>query len=239
MSSLKECEIVSVLAAVQAAVKAPKNQINKYSNYAYRSLEDILEAAKPITSKLGAAITLSDDVVLIGSRYYVKSTARFLYGDAVIETVAFAREPEEKKGNDAMQITGTASSYARKYAVSSLLCLDDSKDIDSEDNRGNAGPATAPQKAAAKPAATTTPAPAPKAAETAKEVTTPFEVMAALDYVIPNGPHKGRKLRDIYKTDKDAIVTIQGDAAFKGDTDTVAAINTIDNYIRQQKEKTK
>lgn len=232
--SENKSEIVAVLAAVQAAVKAPKNQINKFSNYSYRSLEDILEAAKPITSKLNAAIVISDDVVQIGPRFYVKATASFLYGDDAISTTAFAREPEEKKGNDAMQITGTASSYARKYAVSSLLCLDDTKDIDSEDNRLQgitpkpaAKPATAPAGGPQRPAE-------PKPAQTAAEM--PEAVSAALAHVLESGPHKGKTLKEIYKANRDDIVTIHGDAAFKGDNATVEAINTIDNYLATLKK---
>ena len=124
------------LQAVQLELKAPKNQRNKFGNYNYRSCEDILEAAKPILNKHKAAIVVGDDIVQVGERYYIKATARFYdteKGDCV-ENTAFAREAAEKKGMDEAQITGTASSYARKYALNGLLLIDDTKDADTNEN---------------------------------------------------------------------------------------------------------
>lgn len=125
---------ISVLQKVQTELKAPKGQFNKFGNYKYRSCEDILEAVKPILAKYGATITLKDDIANIGDRFYVKATATITKdGEVLAETTAFAREPDEKKGMDSSQITGTASSYARKYALNGLLLIDDTKDEDSNE----------------------------------------------------------------------------------------------------------
>ena len=118
------------LAQIQQNLKAPKNQRNSFGNYNYRSCEDILEAAKPHLAKQGCVLTLSDSIVLVGDRVYVQATARITDGSEEISTTALAREEETKKGMDAAQITGSASSYARKYALNGLFCIDDTKDAD-------------------------------------------------------------------------------------------------------------
>lgn len=118
------------LADIQSRLKAPKGQTNKFGGYRYRSCEDILEAVKPLLAEHGLALTISDNIAQVGSRYYVMAIARISDGSSSIETKAFAREAEEKKGMDAAQVTGASSSYARKYALSGLLCLDDTKDAD-------------------------------------------------------------------------------------------------------------
>jgi len=125
-----------ILAAIQSELKAPKGQFNKFGNYKYRSCEDIVEAAKPILAKKGIALTLTDEMVVVGSRIYVKATATLTdeKGES-ISTTAYAREEEAKKGMDAAQITGACSSYARKYALNGLLAIDDTKDQDTMDNR--------------------------------------------------------------------------------------------------------
>lgn len=123
------------LAQIQAELKVPKGQYNSFGKYKYRSAEDILEAAKPINHKHGCVLTLSDDLVCIGERYYVKATATLTTPDHVITVSAFAREDEVKKGMDGSQITGTASSYARKYALNGLYNIDDSKDADTDEYR--------------------------------------------------------------------------------------------------------
>lgn len=121
------------LIKIQKELKAPKNQRNNFGNYNYRSCEDILEAVKPL---LGDAIlTIQDDIVDVGGRIYVKATVFFTVGEKTIFTTAFAREEETKKGMDASQITGSASSYARKYALNGLFLIDDTKDADTQDNR--------------------------------------------------------------------------------------------------------
>ena len=121
------------LLAIQTELKAPKNQYNSFGKYKYRSAEDILEAVKPLCKKHDCVLTLSDELVNIGDRYYIKATAR-LHDDTVIgEVTAYAREEESKKGMDGCQITGTASSYARKYALNGLFLIDDTKDADTDE----------------------------------------------------------------------------------------------------------
>lgn len=118
----------------QAELKAPKNQYNSFGKYNYRSCEDILEAAKPICRKHGLVLLLTDKPVCIGQRYYIEATAR-LYdteSDLFLEATASAREADTKKGMDDSQVTGTASSYARKYALNGLFNIDDTKDADTD-----------------------------------------------------------------------------------------------------------
>ena len=131
-------EIYKKLMDVQAALHAPKNQHNSFGNYNYRSAEDIVEAAKPLFKSAGLLLNLSDEVALIGERYYIKATARAIDVEtgASVETSALAREASEKKGMDASQVTGTASSYARKYALNGLLAIDDTRDADTDEYRG-------------------------------------------------------------------------------------------------------
>ncbi len=119
---------------IQQKLKAPKGQFNNFGKYSYRNCEDILEAVKPLLG--GAKLTLSDSIEAVCGRVYVKATATFTSSTgSVTTTTAFAREPESKKGMDASQITGAASSYARKYALNGLFLIDDNKDADSQDNR--------------------------------------------------------------------------------------------------------
>lgn len=124
---------MSRLIEIQKKLKAPKGQYNNFGKYKYRSCEDILEAVKPILAENGCTLTLSDEIVLIGDRYYVKATARLRGADTDEIAVAYAREDSEKKGMDGSQITGTASSYARKYALNGLFCIDDTKDADTDE----------------------------------------------------------------------------------------------------------
>ena len=129
-------KVFEKLLTVQKKLNAPKNRQNKFGGYSYRSCEDILEAVKPLLAEVKATIKLSDVIVQIGDRYYVNAIAYFYdieSDDGVISAEAFAREPEEKKGMDAAQITGTASSYARKYALNALLLIDDAKDPDTDE----------------------------------------------------------------------------------------------------------
>lgn len=118
---------------IQSELKAPKNQRNSFGNYNYRSAEDILEAVKPLLVNNDCTLTLSDEVVEIGGRIYVKATATFNDGQADKVVTAYAREAETKKGMDESQITGTASSYARKYALNGLFLIDDTKDADTDE----------------------------------------------------------------------------------------------------------
>lgn len=119
------------LAKIQATVKAPKGQFNNFGKYKYRSCEDIVEAVKPVINQLGYYLVLTDEIVLIGTRYYVKATATISNGKESFSCTAFAREEEIKKGMDGSQITGASSSYARKYALNGLFAIDDTKDADS------------------------------------------------------------------------------------------------------------
>lgn len=115
---------------IQATLKAPKGQRNQFGKYNYRSLEDIVEAVKPLLAELGAYILLSDQIVQVGERYYVQARAVLSDGADEIAVLGYAREPLSRKGMDESQITGAASSYARKYAVNGLLAIDDTKDAD-------------------------------------------------------------------------------------------------------------
>lgn len=120
------------LSTIQKELKAPKTQFNSFGKYKYRSCEDILNAVKPLLGDM--ALVLDDEIVEIGGRIYVKATAKLIKGSEVIQATAYAREPLAKKGMDESQITGTASSYARKYALNGLFCIDDTKDADTMDN---------------------------------------------------------------------------------------------------------
>lgn len=130
--------ILEKLSEIQHELKAPKGQFNSFGNYKYRSCEDILEAVKPICYKHKATLVIGDEILASGDRAYVKATAT-LYdqeSNEKIENTAYAREAEEKKGLDVSQITGTASSYARKYCLSGLLAIDDTKDADTDEYTG-------------------------------------------------------------------------------------------------------
>ena len=124
--------ITETLSAIQNELKAPKNQFNKFGGYNYRNCEDILEALKPILAKHNAINLLTDEVVQIGNRYYIKATATLQVGDEKISVDAYAREEESKKGMDSSQLTGSTSSYARKYALNGLYAIDDNKDADAQ-----------------------------------------------------------------------------------------------------------
>ena len=115
---------------VQAGLKVKKEQYNSFSNYNYRSCEDILEAVKPLLKEQDLFLKITDDIVLVGDRFYVKATVILYDGDKEVSVTAFAREPLDKKGMDANQITGATSSYARKYALNGLFGIDDAKDSD-------------------------------------------------------------------------------------------------------------
>lgn len=119
---------------IQHKLKAPKGQYNSFGKYNYRSCEDILEGVKPLLKKHNLALLINDEIVQIGERYYVKATAKITDGREFVSATAYAREPDTKKGMDESQITGATSSYARKYALNALLCIDDTKDADTMDS---------------------------------------------------------------------------------------------------------
>jgi hypothetical protein len=122
------------LLSIQEELKAPKNQFNAFGKYKYRSCEDILEAVKPLLVKYGVTMVISDSLVNFGDRYYIQATVTLRKGDDSIQTTALARESLSKKGMDESQITGTASSYARKYCLNGMFLIDDTKDADTMDN---------------------------------------------------------------------------------------------------------
>lgn len=134
-------EFYARLAAIQEHLNAPKNQYNSFGKYKYRSCEDILEGVKPLLK--GLFLSISDEIVLIGDRYYVKATATITDGNNRHSASAMAREEESKKGMDAAQVTGATSSYARKYCLNGLFGIDDSKDADTDEHKHqqNATPA--------------------------------------------------------------------------------------------------
>lgn len=135
--------MIQKLIKVQAALKAPKSQFNAFGKYKYRSCEDILEAVKPLLVEQGLMLTLTDIPQEVGGRIYIAATAAVTDGTNMVSVTAYAREEDEKKGMDASQITGTASSYARKYALNGLFLIDDCKDADATNDHG--------KKQAAKP----------------------------------------------------------------------------------------
>ena len=128
------------LMEIQSELKAPKGQFNSFGKYAYRNCEDILESVKPLLKKHGCCLFISDEIVEMGGRFYVKATATFIDGDIHTKATAFAREAADKKGMDEAQITGAASSYARKYALNGLFLIDDTKDADSLNTHGKEEP---------------------------------------------------------------------------------------------------
>lgn len=129
---MNKSDFYKKIAQIQLELKAPKNQFNKFGNYPYRSCEDILEGVKPLLD--GLVLTVSDDVVVIGDRVYIKSVATVSDGENEISNTGFARESLSKKGMDDSQVTGSTSSYSRKYALNGLWLIDDTKDADSMDN---------------------------------------------------------------------------------------------------------
>ena len=129
--------IAEKLLNIQQELKAPKSQRNDFGNFSYRSCEDILEAVKPLLKANNCVLTISDELVNIGERYYIKATATLSSVEemgGIISNSAYAREPAEKKGADLSQITGACSSYARKHALNGLFCIDDQKDADTTNN---------------------------------------------------------------------------------------------------------
>ena len=126
------------LTKIQTELKAPKNQFNSFGKYKYRNLEDICEAVKPLLKQENVSLKISDEIIMLGDRYYVKATAILADNekDDTLTVTAFARESLTKKGMDESQITGAASSYARKYCLNGLFLIDDTKDADTMDNRG-------------------------------------------------------------------------------------------------------
>ncbi len=138
---------MEALIKIQSTLNAPKNLYNSFGKYSYRSAESILEAVKPLLKENGCQLTLSDDIIFIQDRFYVKATASITDGKETVSVSAFAREDESKKGMDGAQLTGATSSYARKYALNGLFCIDDAKDPDTDEftkqqQKGKAAPSS-------------------------------------------------------------------------------------------------
>ena len=124
-------KISEKLTLVQTALNVPKNQTNKFGGYKYRNIDDIFEAVKPLLQTHGLTLLVTDSIELVGDRYYVRATARLTDGETEITNTAYARESLSRKGMDDAQVTGTSSTYARKYALGGLFLLDDNQDVDS------------------------------------------------------------------------------------------------------------
>lgn len=154
----KELSLQESLVAIQSKLKAPKSQFNSFGKYNYRSAEDILEAVKPLLAEHNVVLNMSDRIELIGTRYYLVCTAKVIKGEEEIFSEGRAREDESKKGMDGAQVTGASSSYARKYALNGLFCIDDTKDADTDEYAKQQQAAPQQAKQAAKPAQ---PAPQP------------------------------------------------------------------------------
>lgn len=223
--------ITETLSAIQTELSAPKGQFNKFGGYAYRSCEDILEALKPLLKKHKACVTISDDIVMVGDRVYVKATATLTAAEESITATAFAREAEDKKGMDSAQVTGSTSSYARKYALNGLFAIDDNKDPDDPQGTPPTPPKT-PQKPT-KPQPSQESAPPPPAPPVAPTATTePKE----LDYVIPVGELKGYTIRQAYKSKRtDAVFAAYNDPesseAYK------RAVDVVNEFIKSNRKK--
>lgn len=135
------------LVKIQQNLKAPKAQFNAFGKYNYRSCEDIIEAVKPLVHAEGLTLLISDEVVCVGTKNYVKATVGISDGVKPIEVTAYAREADAQKGMNEAQITGSASSYARKYALNGLFAIDDTKDVDATNDHGHDKPQSYPSPA--------------------------------------------------------------------------------------------
>lgn len=216
-------KIYTKLAAIQAALKAPKSQFNKFGGYSYRKAEDILEAVKPLLKDQGCILTCTDELIQVGDRFYIKATATItaIEDGSQVLTTAFAREEEEKKGMDGSQVTGASSSYARKYALNGLLCIDDTADSDTT-NQGDKETEKKPAKKAvsAPIAAKKKPVPARGSDEWNKWVKA-----AATGWTSKTGKTAEQVFKETYEADENTMI------------DTLACLNEdvfgyrIDNAI--------
>lgn len=237
--------ITTILSTIQTTLKAPKNQYNKFGKYNYRSCEDILEALKPIIADLKAALVLDDDLVLIGERYYIKATATLKFEDESISVSAFAREGEDQAGMAPSQLTGATSSYARKYALNGLFCIDDNKDADSTNTHGKDEETPARASKPSNDGLGNLSAPAPKAPQpkpqTASRPQTPppapTEPTMTLDEAWEmDGEYaefKGYPLKVLYKSNPKHLNEVFTEAKKAGNTKLVAAIELIAASMRK------
>ena len=196
---MNKSKIFEVLAYIQAELKAPKSQYNQFGKYKYRKAEDILEAVKPLLAKYGCVIICTDELVLIGDRYYIKTkvTITCVEDGSSASATAYAREEEKKSGMDGSQVTGASSSYARKYALNGLLCIDDTADSDTT----NQGPQKPAEEAPA-PQPTKTPAKPKKVADKSqdapkKKVVTDKNIKKIVDWVceVPEGELRVERMK--------------------------------------------
>lgn len=180
-------ELHKKLVKIQQELNAPKGQFNAFSKFNYRSCEDILEALKPFLSEANLTLTANDEVVEVGTRFYIKATYTLSDGTNSISSYAFAREAETKTGMDLSQITGATSSYARKYALNGLFAIDDAKDADTQDNRAVAQPkpTQAPTQPTAQPRYINSKAEAERAVALAKIKAQPQTPAQVLDGKLP------------------------------------------------------
>lgn len=188
-------EFYTKLAEIQRTLNAPKNQENTFGKYKYRSCEDILEAVKPLLN--GLFLSISDEIVLIGDRYYVKAAASITDGETTHTATAMAREASDKKGMDAAQVTGATSSYARKYCLNGLFGIDDAKDADTDEHKH--------QQNSAKQPAQQKPAPTPEAVLKAfteaagkKESVEELKQAFAKAWKMLEGAEEQAKAKDVY-----------------------------------------
>lgn len=213
---------------IQEELKAPKSQYNRFGGYAYRSVEDILTAVKPLLVKEKADLTLTDELVLIGDRYYVKATATYEDKDGKQVVTGYAREADNKKGMDASQITGTASSYARKYALNGLFLIDDTKDADSEEYHRRTSPATQRKQTV-------------KRQSTQRQVTKEQQVISAkkrqYDMITQKiADHSGEPLDTVKKL---ILNDVKGSGDDKKAKNAVSKWNTLINHAQMLYNKTK
>ncbi|EKZ6375211.1 ERF family protein [Klebsiella aerogenes] len=196
-------ELIKKIISIQESLNAPKGQYNSFGKYHYRSCEDIMAALKPLLSREGVLQYITDDVVMIGERFYVKATVTVTDGVDSISNSAFAREEETKKGSDGAQITGAASSYARKYALNGMYNIDDSKDADTDEHKHQQNSAPAKQS---KPSPT--PAQVLKAfTDAAAQKTSVDELKQAFAkaWKMLDGTDEQKKAQDIYNIRKDEL----------------------------------
>ena len=193
---MEKLNIYQKLLKVQEQLRVSKGQWNKFGKYYFRSCEDILEAVKPLLAEVGAIITLEDNIIQIGDRYYIQVTTKFIdieTGENISNT-ALAREEDTKKGMDASQITGTASSYARKYALNGLLLIDDTKDADTNEYKKNMQSETESNDQVVENTIKQEESETIDANESLLE--------NAKTYILPVGKYKGKTLEEINKTDR-------------------------------------
>lgn len=233
-------QITTILATIQKNLKAPKNQYNKFGGYNYRSCEDILEALKPITADLGAAVTIEDEIVFIGDRFYVKATATLHFEAETLSVSAFAREAETKKGMDESQITGATSSYARKYALNGLFAIDDNKDADSTNTHGKDESApTKPSKADPNGmgdlSQTTAEPSQPKPQPASAPHKAPITYERALEMNGKYGEFDGYPLGVIYKSNPKNLNIIYRAAQQANDVEMLGAISMIAQHANDGK----